>query len=225
MNRKAASTDRALAARRSHGPAAEDGVTNNAARITGRRWRSLPAAARTAAAMIAAAGLALLVAACGDSPSATGSGGSPGAAGSVNSQSANTRKMLAFARCVRSHGVPSFPDPDSSGLLPKRQVAGLAANNSRFPAAHRACEHLLPNGGQPTQAQVQQAWNDMRNFARCMRSHGVPNWPDPARTSLQDQRPFFHVPGSIDPNAPQITLKIRACQRVFHADDPLDTTQ
>ena len=72
---------------------------------------------------------------------------------------------------------------------------------------------------------MQQAWNDMRNFARCMRSHGMPNWPDPARTSQQDQRPFFHLPDSIDPNAPQITTKIRACQHVLHANNPLVTTQ
>lgn len=193
---------------------------NDSTRIMRRPRRAWPRPARTAAAIIVTAALALLTAACGGSPSPTGSGGSRGAAGSANSQ-----KILAFSRCVRSHGVPNFPDPNSSGVLPKTQVAQLAASSPQFPAAHRACEHLLPNGGQPTQAQVQQAWNDMRNFARCMRSHGVPNWPDPARTSQQDQRPFFHLPDSIDPNAPQITTKIRACQHVFHANNPLVTTQ
>jgi hypothetical protein len=133
--------------------------------------------------------------------------------------------MLDFSRCMRSHGVPNFPDPDGSGLLPKNQLADLAASNPQFPAAHRACEHLLPNGGQPTQAQVQQAWNDMRTFARCMRSHGVPNWPDPAPTSQQDQRPFFYTPDSIDPNAPQIIAKIHTCQHLLHANNPLVTTQ
>ena len=133
--------------------------------------------------------------------------------------------VLAFSRCMRAHGVPSFPDPDGSGSLPKSQVAQLAAGAPQFVPAHRTCEHLLPNGGQPSPAQVQQAWNDMRSFARCMRSHGVPDWPDPARTSQQDQRPFFHVPDNIDPNAPQITTKIRACQRVLHANNPLVTTQ
>lgn len=127
---------------------------------------------------------------------------------------------------MRAHGVTDFPDPNSSGGLPKHQVAD-AGNNPNFNRAHRACEHLLPNSGQPTQAQVQQAWNDMRNFARCMRSHGVPNWPDPAATSPQDNRPFFNTPASIDLNAPQITTKISTCQRLtfVHANNPLDTTQ
>jgi hypothetical protein len=193
-------------------------MTNDSIRVS--RWSAWPRPARTATAIIAAAALALPVTACGGSPSPTDSGGSPGAPGSANSQ-----KMLAFSHCVRSHGVPDFPDPNSSGVLPKSQVAQLAAGNPQFPAAHRACEHLLPNGGQPTQAQVQQAWNDMRNFARCMRSHGVPNWPDPASTSQQDQRPFFHLPDSIDPNAPHIATKVRACQHVLHANNPLVTTQ
>jgi hypothetical protein len=187
-------------------------------RKTGRTWPP------TAMAVNVTAALALLVAAC-SSGTLTGSGGSPSAAGSGSSPSTNAQKMLAFSRCVRAHGVPNFPDPNSSGVLPKSQVDQLTASNPQFPAAHRACGHLLPNSGQPTQAQVQQAWNDMRNFARCMRSHGVPNWPDPARTSQQDQRPFFHVPDSINPNAPLITTTIRACQHVLHTNNPLVTTQ
>jgi hypothetical protein len=185
------------------------------------RWTGLRPA-RTTAAIIPATVLALLAAACSGSPSSTGSGGSPNAGASANSQQ---NGMLAFARCMRSHDVPDFPDPNSSGALPKSQVAQLTARNPQFPAAHRACEHLLPNGGQPTQAQVQQAWNDMRNFARCMRSQGVPDWPDPASTSQQDQRPFFHLPYSIDPNAPQIITRISTCQHVLHANNPLVTTQ
>jgi hypothetical protein len=194
---------------------------NDSTRVTRR-----PRPARTAAAIIATVGLALLAAACGGSPgSHVAQLGSTTTKSSTSSPSANSQKVLAFSRCVRAHGVPNFPDPNSSGALPKRQVAQLTAGNPQFPAAHRACEHLLPNGGQPTQAQAQQAWNDMRKFARCMRSHGVPNWPDPAPTSQQDQRPFFHLPDSIDPNAPQITTKIRACQHVLHANNPLVTTQ
>jgi hypothetical protein len=58
-----------------------------------------------------------------------------------------------------------------------------------------------------------------------MRSHGVPNWPDPTDTSPQDHRPFFNLPASIDPNAPQITTRVSACQNVLHASNPLVTLQ
>lgn len=145
----------------------------------------------------------------------------------TSSSTATTQQngLLAFAACMRSHGVANFPDPNSSGELPKSQIAQLAASSPRFVPAHRACEHLLPNAGQPTPAQVQQAWSDMRSFAHCMRAHGMPNWPDPAVTSPQDNRPFFNLPTSIDPNAPQVSSKIRACKRVMHANNPLVTTQ
>jgi hypothetical protein len=202
-------------------------MMNDSTRV--RRWprRARPRPARTTAAIIATAVLALLAAACGGSPGSHVAqlGSTTTKRSTSSSAAAQQNGMLAFSRCIRSHGVPNFPDPNSSGVLPKSQVAQLTASNPQFPAAHRACEHLLPNGGQPTQAQVQQAWNDMRNFARCIRSHGVPNWPDPAPTSQQDQRPFFHLPDSIDPNAPQITTTIRACQHVLHANNPLVTTQ
>ena len=201
---------------------------NDRARVMGRLRRAWPPIVRTAAVITATSALALLAAACGGAPgSHVAQLGSTTTKSSTSSWAAAAQQngMLAFSRCMRSHGVPNFPDPNSSGALPKSQVDQLAASSPQFPPAHRACEHLLPNGGQPTQAQVQQAWNDMRNFAHCMRSHGVPNWPDPAATSQQDQRPFFHVPDSIDPNAPQITTKIRVCQHVLHANNPLVTTQ
>jgi hypothetical protein len=203
-------------------------MMNDSTRVRRRLRPARRRPTRTAASIIAAVGLALLAAACGGSPgSHMAQLGSTTTKSSTSSSSgaAQQHEMLAFSRCMRSHGVPNFPDPNSSGMLPKSQVAQLTASNPQFPAAHRACEHLLPNGGQPTQAQVQQAWNDMRNFARCMRSHGVANWPDPAATSQQDQRPFFHLPDSINPNAPLITTTIRACQHVLQANNPLVTTQ
>lgn len=192
------------------------------------RRRGSSVAARVVISAAATTALALLATACGGS--AGGQAAEPGPTGTTNSAvssagAAQKSGLLAFAACMRSNGVPDFPDPNSGGVLPKREVAQLAAESPRFVPAHKACERLLPNSGQPTPAQVQQAWTDMRSFARCMRSHGVQNWPDPTVTSAQDNRPFFNVPTSIDPNAPQISSKMSACQRVMHANNPLVTTQ
>jgi hypothetical protein len=77
--------------------------------------RARPATARTAAAIVATAVLAVLAAACSGSPSSPG--GSPDAGGAANSPSA-----VGYSHCMRSHGVPNFPDPDSSGTLPKLAV-------------------------------------------------------------------------------------------------------
>jgi hypothetical protein len=52
----------------------------------------------------------------------------------------------------------------------------------------------------------------MVNFARCMRHHGMPNFPDP--TNDTHGRPVFNI--HIDPNSPQISTKIHACQHLLH---------
>jgi hypothetical protein len=83
--------------------------------------------------------------------------------------------------------VPNFPDSNSSGVWPKSQVE-LAAGNPRFQTATRTCGHLLPDGGPgvaPSPAVVQLIRSDMLEFARCMRSHGVPNLARPHPRSRQ----------------------------------------
>ena len=196
---------------------------NHSTRVMRRLQRAWLPAARTAAAIIATAALALLAAACGGSPSSTGSDGSPNAGGPANSPSA-----VAYSHCMRSHGVPNYPDPDSSGVLPKVSAQELGVSSSQLQEARRACQNLLPNtGGALTanslrqceltgdcpQALVQQALNDGRKFAQCMRSHGVPNWPDP--TIGRGGAPFFNgTAHGIDDHAPQIRTKIQECERV-----------
>jgi hypothetical protein len=184
---------------------------------------------RTMAALIAAAVLAMPAAACsGASPSATGSGGSPSAAGSAGSASA-----VAYSACMRSRGVPSYPDPDSSGQLPKPDAHLFGVSSSQLQAAQQACLHVLPtdagaiNAGSVQQcmmaddcprALVQQLLNEERRFAGCMRLHGMPNWPDPI-TDTQG-RPVFAISISQDgfsPYSPPIWAKANACSHLMPA--------
>jgi hypothetical protein len=48
---------------------------------------------------------------------------------------------------MRSHGVPSYPDPDSSGQLAKTNAQLLGVSATQYQAAQQACRHLLPAGG------------------------------------------------------------------------------
>ena len=140
--------------------------------------------------VIAAAVLALLAAACSASPSSTGAG-SPSAVDSSSSPSA-----VAYSHCMRSHGVPNYPDP-SNGQLPKGGAQAFGVSSAVFSAAQSACQNLLPDTGsfqeQASQctlagdcppAVVAQMMTTDRKFAQCMRSHGVPNWPDPIIDNL-----------------------------------------
>jgi hypothetical protein len=184
---------------------------NDSRCVNSRVW---PRGARIAAGIIAVAGLALLAGGCGG-----GSSSSSSAASARSTRaSTNSQSQLAFASCMRAHGLSSFPDPNSSGEIPKTQVVPLASS-PQFPVAQRACQHLLPNVSGPTDthAEVQAALSGMLQFAACMHSHGVQNWPDPIvdRDHPDDPRPVFDLHSSVDPDAPQIAADMHACQHVM----------
>ena len=128
-----------------------------------------------------------LVAGCGGS-----SGGSASAASRTRAASAPTSRRdaasqaLAFAQCMRARGVPSFPDPQPGGGLLFR--AGNAVMSSpAFRTAQAKCWKLLPGGGPPgpgsTTHPTAQTLAKLLRIARCMRQHGISDFPDP-RTSV-----------------------------------------
>jgi hypothetical protein len=135
--------------------------------------------------------------------------------------------MLAFSRCMRFHGEPRFPDPDAQGQIKQQlRASGIDENSSQYQATAGACQRLLPNGGtRTTQAEVRREWSEFRSFARCMRRHRVPNWPDPDPRSESDSRPIFMIqpvdPQSpINPNSPQIRNKLPDCDSLLKTANP-----
>ena len=151
-------------------------------------WAVVPAAA---------AGIVLLAAACG------GGSSPPVAAGSSNLQ-----KALAYARCMRSHGAPNWPDPNNQG-----QFFKTAADGAKFRApasAYKACVPLLPDHGQITPAVQHQVTVLALKFAGCMRSHGITNYPDPVEHATNIQ--LGPGPDSgIDTNSPRYKAAQKAC--------------
>jgi hypothetical protein len=110
---------------------------------------------------------------------------------------------------MRKHGVTNFPDPNGQGVITIRSGMGIDPGSPAFGSARSACEKLLPNGGQPTPAQIAQRQREMLAFSACMRSHGIKDFPDPSSGGLQ-----LHVsPGSdLDPNNPTFKKAQQACQ-------------
>ena len=173
-----------------------------------RHW---PRRARPAAVITVMAAAVLLAAACSGSPSSTGSG-APNAGGSANSQA------VAYSRCVRSHGVPGFPDPASNGQIPKEAVIRALSrlSDSRAMAATNACANLNPAGqGGPTLAAQEQ--QDYLRAAACMRSHGITNFPDP---TFPGGRVNLSIPSSIDTKSRQFTQAAQTCTRLIPAGLP-----
>lgn len=195
---------------------------------------------RTILSLAVLAGAVLLLAGCGDSSSG------PGVAhlGSTTSSSADSssrgssspegessasaqQKMIAYSHCMRTHGVPEFPEPTEGHLLIRSsdhdgRVTGVNPQSSQFQAASKDCEKLAPKGGKPpSPAEQAKLQEKALQFSQCMRTHGVPDFPDPE----------FHSgsggvgvgiriggkggPSRIDPNSPQFQAAQKACQSIM----------
>jgi len=141
------------------------------------------------------ASITLLVSACGGSPSSSSSATSAGSA---------QQAALAFSRCMRSHGVPSFPDPDSQGQFPAFHT-GVSKQTSA--AADDACKHLLSSGGGSTATPQQRAQKLAFGLkvAQCVRRHGFPEFPDPTGSSQAS-------PPGIDLSSPQFQTAETKCE-------------
>jgi hypothetical protein len=87
--------------------------------------------------------------------------GSPGNGpdSSPAARQARTQAFIAFARCLRSHGFPNFPDPDAQGKLSQEAItrAGINFHTPALLTAGKSCASVTH--GQITPAQVVQAIN------------------------------------------------------------------
>jgi hypothetical protein len=159
-------------------------------------------ARRKAAGFFALVAVALGLSACGDgaaspgvanpsSPSTTtsargsaGSGSTTASPGSTASSShvANaTAQGLVFAQCMRSHAIPSSPDPVTSGNKTRiypGPSSGIDMSSPIVTSALHACGKYIP-GSTLTRPQSAEDEAKLLKYAECMRSHGVANFSDP----------------------------------------------
>jgi hypothetical protein len=85
---------------------------------------------------------------------------------------------VKYSDCMRSHGVLNFPDPAPGGGFPLR-TSGIDQQSPAFLSAQHACASQQPRGtSQPPPISAAQQAGMVAN-ARCIREHGVPNFPDP----------------------------------------------
>ena len=149
---------------------------------------------------------ALLLTACsssgGSSDSPSGQSGSPAPQAGASSGSSQGG-AVAFAQCVRSHGVPEFPDTQTGHFL----ISGAVQDNPNFHSAVQACQHLLGPGGASNGGGSSNS--ALLGFAHCMQTHGVPQFPDPAANGA------IEAPSGIDPNSPQFQEAWQECQSLL----------
>jgi hypothetical protein len=121
--------------------------------------------------------VALISAACSGAPAETGTG-----TGGGDTVARGREQAVAFAACMRANGVREFPDPDASGELTLDGVANrssLDVDTVAFKQAIEACKDQQPPGFTGRKRNAEQQESALR-FARCVRDHGVKDFPDPA---------------------------------------------
>jgi hypothetical protein len=158
-------------------------------------------------------------AACGG-----GSGTDPSASRGSNSAD----KAVAYADCMRAHGVTNYPDPGSSGI--SNAGTGIDFGSATFQSARAKCSKLSPMPPIDTHATEQQIRQAVES-ATCMRDHGFPSFPDPIVTSTPPAPPpgppstgsgtpgtteygdgiLFKVPISIDVSSAAFQAAAKAC--------------
>jgi hypothetical protein len=133
------------------------------------------------------------------SADATAGGSSPGSA----SLQADT---LRFSKCMRSHGVTNFPDPSSDGQLTIKGT-GINIHTPAFSNAQNACQSLMPAGATPGPSGQKSDVSAAQGLAlaKCMRAHGVSNFPDPDASGAIN-------PSSVNLSSPQVQNAFHACQ-------------
>jgi hypothetical protein len=162
---------------------------------------------RFALALALVGGLALLASACGGS---SGANVAQAGTSTVPTPAGASDDPNAYSKCMRRHGVTNFPDSDGSRI---RLSPTIDQRSQAFQAAARACRGLAPTPDPPAQRAQQQA--QLLAFARCMRSHGVPNFPDPTADGQLNLGRISHGRRvGVDSNTPQFRSAQHACQRL-----------
>lgn len=113
---------------------------------------------------------------------------------------------------MRSHDVPTWPDPVSSGgktsFFPPA-TSGIDMSSPTVKAALKVCEKYIP-GSTLTSGQSAHDEAKLLQYAKCMRSHGVSNFPDPS------SRPGggwgFDFTPAIDQTSPTYQVATDACK-------------
>ncbi len=142
------------------------------------------------------------------------------------SPSSLQQAMIAFAKCMRSNGVPNFPDPNGSGGFPVR--GGFDPQSPAVNAARAKCQQLLPPGPGSGSPPPRQTLAKFLKIARCMRQHGVSDFPDPRTTApphplgsgiaeLSDiEGVILLFPSTINQQSPVFTQAAATCAFPLH---------
>jgi hypothetical protein len=160
--------------------------------------------------------LAPIAAGCGSkAPSSSDTGGA-----SAQGQNPDVTAAYAYARCMRGHGVPNFPDPHVS-ISGNHGSVGFAVNPSetgspKFTSAQKTCSKILPAPSGENKTEEQAHARNLLAFARCVRRKGIHDFPDP-NAEGQLRLPTV-VAAGVDIHSRQFLDAATSCAGVTHGE-------
>ena len=166
-------------------------------------------------------GLLLLTAACGSGTSSSSTSSTSGTSSTSSTSSSGTGGVsaayvsdkLGFARCLRAHGMPNYPDPNASGQEPPNSKQLIKSPQGQ--AAVGACSSWGNRIHNDVAGQNQAVMGEYVRFARCMRAHGLPGFPDPAYAERRVEFVLSASQDGFDPHSPQVLAKAHRCESVL----------
>jgi hypothetical protein len=119
----------------------------------------------------------------------------------------------------RVHALPRsdhLPDPTTSPheIKPSMSPNSTLTRSPRFQSAATVCQHLLPDGSLPTAAHSHAQIVAFLAFARCIRTHGFPNFPDPTSSGQMTHQMLANA--GVKLHQPAVLQAGDACVGVTH---------
>ena len=129
-------------------------------------------------------------------------------------------EALAFSQCMRSHGVANFPDPNADGQVKIASSSGISFYSPTFEAAQSACQKQAGGGPSASGASSAQILGKFLAFSKCMRAHGIIDFPDPTTSpppaapgrTVSNDGVFLFIPITFDVNSPTYKSASAACR-------------
>jgi hypothetical protein len=167
---------------------------------------------RRTAALAVAVGAVLLATACSSSSSSS-------SASTTADGSSAIQKMDAYADCLTSHGATGISVTTNGALKVSENGLNFEGNGgiptsgsislpASLESAAKACKSLAPAQATPSAAQQQQNMQQLLKYAQCMRTHGVPNFPDPTSNGAIS----FNANSGVNPQSATYQKANTACE-------------
>jgi hypothetical protein len=149
--------------------------------------------------------------------SSAGGKDSPGASPSASANAQRTLEIgRQFAQCARDHGYPNFPDPViANGRLSFSNAPAQIKDESRAVERIPECKAILdqlppPDNYNPTPSAADM--QKLRDFAKCVRDHGITGWPDP---KADGTFPIVGTPLESEGKSERFLAAVDACKQYW----------